>query len=135
MSRILIVDDDKLMREAMAKAIADHGYQVIQAGNGEEAVALASTQTDRPDLIITDIVMPKMDGLQLLQHLRDSDWGNKIPVIVLTIKDADVSDVNASLQTGIVAYLSKADISPDQIIALIDQQFSASPQKSSEENN
>lgn len=119
MSKILLVDDDKLMRGAMAKALSDHGYEVAQANDGEEAFGLA--QANLPDLLVTDIVMPKLDGVGLLEKLHSTDWGKNIPAIVLTIKDTDINDVNKSLKTGVVAYLSKADISRDQVIDLVDQ--------------
>lgn len=119
MSKILLVDDDKLMRNAMAKALSDHGYQVTEASDGEEAFGLA--QANFPDMLITDVVMPKLDGIGLLQKIHGTDWGKNLPTIVLTIKDTDINEVNKSLQTGVVAYLSKADISRDQIIDLVDQ--------------
>lgn len=121
MKKVLVVDDDKLMRQAMAKALADHGYQVTQAGDGEEAFNMM--QANLPDLLMTDVVMPKLDGIGLLDKIRATTWGQNLKVIVLTVKDTDISDVNKSLKTGVVAYLSKADISREQIISLVDQQL------------
>jgi CheY-like chemotaxis protein len=120
--KVLVVDDDKLMRESLSQVLAHHGYQVTQAGDGEEALEMAQNNT--PDLLITDVMMPKLDGIGLLQKLRHTSWGATLPAIVLTIKDADVNDVNKSIETHTVAYLSKADISsPEQIVTLVDQQL------------
>lgn len=121
MKKVLLVDDDRLLREALAKALSEHGYQVVEAGDGEQALNLATT--NHPNLLMTDVVMPKLDGLGLVQKVRASEWGKELPIIVLTIKDTDINDVNKSLETGIVAYLSKSDISREQIISLVDQQL------------
>jgi CheY-like chemotaxis protein len=120
--KILVVDDDRLLRESLSDTLTTHGYQVTQAEDGEEALALAEKNV--PDVLITDVMMPKLDGIGLLQKLRHTDWGTNIPAIVLTVKDADVEDVNKAMETHTVAYLSKADISsPQQIVSLVDQQL------------
>jgi PleD family two-component response regulator len=119
--KVLVVDDDKLLRDSLAEALAEHGYLVSQAADGEEA--LAAAEKNVPDVLITDVMMPKLDGIGLLQKLRHTTWGANIPAIVLTIKDADVEDVNRAMETHTVAYLSKAEMSPQQIVTLVDQQL------------
>ena len=66
---VLLVDDDPLLRALLARALADDGYAVLAAENGEEALTLASTLIDQLGLVITDIRMPVMDGVQLAAHL------------------------------------------------------------------
>jgi twitching motility two-component system response regulator PilH len=119
MKRILIADDDKLLRDGLAKVLATHGYEIDQASNGEEAYSLAEAKN--PDLIITDILMPKLSGLEMLGKVRHTVWGEHIPVIVLTIKDQDIEDVNKTMQIGTGAYLSKSEVSPDDVAKLVDQ--------------
>jgi CheY-like chemotaxis protein len=119
--KVLVVDDDKLLRDSLAEALTEHGYLVAQAADGEEA--LAAAEKNVPDVLITDVMMPKLDGIGLLQKLRHTTWGANIPAIVLTIKDADVEDVNRAMETHTVAYLSKAEMSPQQIVTLVDQQL------------
>jgi twitching motility two-component system response regulator PilH len=119
MKRILIADDDKLLRDGLAKVLATHGYEIDQASNGEEAYSLAEAKN--PDLIITDILMPKLSGLEMLEKVRHTVWGEHIPVIVLTIKDQDIEDVNKTMQIGTGAYLSKSEVSPDDVAKLVDQ--------------
>lgn len=119
--KILIADDDKLLRESLARALSDHGYQVVQAADGEEALKLALEHA--PDLVITDVMMPKLDGLSMLQKLRTYPWGVNLPAIILTIKDSNVEIMNMSMRAGTAAYLSKADISPEQIVSLVGQQL------------
>lgn len=122
--KVLVVDDDKLLRTSLSQTLTAHGYQVAEAADGEEAFNKA--QSDTPDVLITDIMMPKLDGVALLQKLRHTEWGKDLPAIVLTIKDADVDDVNKSLETRTVAYLSKAEVTPEQIVSLVDQQLAGS---------
>ena len=119
MKRILIVDDDKLLRAGLAAVLSRRGYEVLQAGDGEEAFSLA--QTKNPDLVITDIMMPKVSGVELLGKIRHTVWGENVPIIVLTIKDTDIENVNQTLQIGTGAYLSKAEVSPDDVASLVDQ--------------
>jgi CheY-like chemotaxis protein len=122
--KVLVVDDDKLLRESLSQTLTAHGYQVSEAADGEEAFNKA--QSDIPDVLITDVMMPKLGGIGLLQKLRHTKWGENLPAIVLTIKDADVDDVNKSIETHTVAYLSKAEVSPEQIVTLVDQQLAKS---------
>jgi DNA-binding response OmpR family regulator len=124
MKKILIVDDDKLMRDGVAKALADHGYQVEQAGNGKEG--FESAKANVPDMIITDIMMPEMDGVTMLEQIRETEWGKQLAAIVLTIRDSDIEVINKTLKTGAAAYISKADFTPDQLISAVDLQLKSS---------
>jgi YesN/AraC family two-component response regulator len=92
---------------------------VEQAANGEEAFSIAESK--KPDLLITDILMPKVSGLELVKKIRHTVWGENLPVIVLTIKDQDIENVNKTMQIGTGAYLSKAEVSPDDVAKLAEQ--------------
>jgi DNA-binding response OmpR family regulator len=81
MSNILVVDDEKSIQAALALALSDDGHNVFTAQNGEEALSLLANT--RYDLVLTDLRMPKMDGLQLIQTIR-KNWGENIPVLVIT---------------------------------------------------
>lgn len=84
-SRLLLVDDDLVNRSLMARTLREQGWQVDEAGNGVEALALL--QTTVPDLILLDLIMPEMDGLTFLTELRKSAKWREIPVVVITSKD------------------------------------------------
>ena len=102
--RILVVDDDAAVREALRDLIQAEGYEVVTATDG--AAALASARSQRPSLILTDYRMPGMDGLALLRELRgDSELG-RIPVILLSVDDTLRTEVEA-LSLGADDYLSK----------------------------
>jgi DNA-binding response OmpR family regulator len=119
MKRILIADDDALLRDSLTKVLSARGYEVHQAGDGEEA--FSSAQSSVPDLLITDIMMPKLGGMDLMEKIRHTVWGENIPIIVLTVKDQDIADVNRTMQVRTVAYLSKSEISTEGVAVLVDQ--------------
>jgi CheY-like chemotaxis protein len=79
---ILIVDDEPVARELARKRISESGYTVLTAGNGEEALAVIDKT--RPDLILLDVEMPKMNGYTFVGELVKKEFNPKIPVIVLT---------------------------------------------------
>ncbi len=82
--KILIVEDDRGMRIRISLALEMTGYQVFQAEDGEEGLKMAKEV--KPDLILSDVVMPNMDGNELLKKLRSTDFGRNIPFIILTAR-------------------------------------------------
>ena len=84
MAKILVVDDEVGIRELLRDALVMKGYEVHQAANGEEGLKLA--EKIKPDCIVCDVVMPEMDGNKLFKALRATDFGKKIPFIVLTAR-------------------------------------------------
>ena len=80
MFRILVVDDNTEFRRGLAKALRQHDYEVAEAADGREAMALL--RKDQPDLIITDINMPEMDGIEILNELRVTE--TSVPVIAIS---------------------------------------------------
>jgi CheY-like chemotaxis protein len=125
MKKILLADDDKLLRDSLAKVLSARGYEVLQAGDGEEAFSLA--EANAPNLLITDIMMPKLSGMDLMEKIRHTVWGENIPMIVLTVKDQDIEGLNKTMQVRTVAYLSKSEISPEGVAALVDQYLKDKP--------
>jgi two-component system response regulator MprA len=100
--RLLVVDDDKAVRESLRRSLEFNGYDVVLAGDGAEALAtIASAQ---PDLVVMDVMMPRLDGLETTRALRAA--GNDLPVLVLTARDA-VGDRVEGLDAGADDYLTK----------------------------
>jgi adenylate cyclase len=102
--RILIVDDTPANVHILQSRLAAHGYEIVTATDGEEA--LAATRSTLPDLILLDVMMPKMDGLEVCRHLRADPSLPFIPIIMVTAK-ADSKDVVAGLEAGGDEYLTK----------------------------
>jgi len=101
---VLVVDDDDTMRSGLRRALHEEGWQVTEAENGR--VALARLAESRPDVIVIDLMMPEMDGFELLGALRSNVAWREIPVLVLTAKDL-TDDDRARLNGGIERVLQK----------------------------
>lgn len=100
-TKILVVDDDPDIREAIGAVLESHAHQVIAACDGEEG--LSKLKEERPDLMILDLLMPRMDGFAVLRELQDprrSKYSN-IPVLILTSVREDVSRRRYELETGL----------------------------------
>ena len=111
--RILIVDDDQRIVNFLRSKLKASGYEALTAGNGLEG--LEQAQAQEPDLIVLDLLMPKMDGLEMLKELRSF---SVVPVIILTAKGADADRIKG-LQMGADDYLPKP-FNPDELIARIE---------------
>jgi len=111
--RILVVDDDQRILNFLSAKLKASGYQVLTASNGLEG--LEQAQAQEPDMIVLDLLMPKMDGLEMLKELRSF---SAVPVIILTAKGAN-SDRIKGLQLGADDYLPKP-FNPDELVARIE---------------
>jgi two-component system response regulator MprA len=100
--RILVVDDDRAVRESLRRSLAFNGYSVELAQDGLEALALIAS--DRPDALVLDVMMPRLDGLEVCRQLRST--GDDLPILVLTARDS-VSERVAGLDAGADDYLPK----------------------------
>lgn len=100
--KILVVDDDPAVRESLRRSLIFNGYAVILATDGEEA--LDKIQSERPDMVILDVMMPKIDGLEVCRELRSQ--GDDVPILLLTARDS-VSERVAGLDAGADDYLTK----------------------------
>lgn len=102
MSKVLIVEDDKELRELFGKVLMKQGYDIRETSNGKEA--LEAVHQDFYDLVISDIMMPVMDGYEFVSILRKE--GNQIPVLMITAKDA-FDDMRRGFQSGTDDYMVK----------------------------
>ncbi len=104
MAKVLVVDDTPDMARLMAKAVEDQGYAVLVAGDGQCALQMASAEL--PDVILLDIMMPRMSGSEVLRHLKEDVQLRAIPVILVTALNQD-ADVIAGLDAGAHDYVTK----------------------------
>jgi DNA-binding response OmpR family regulator len=101
---ILIADDNEMNLDILATRLATHGYEILKAMDGE--VALALTQNQHPDLVLLDVMMPKMDGLEVCRRIKQDPSLPFIPVIIVTAK-TDSRDIISGLEAGGDEYLTK----------------------------
>lgn len=106
MKTILIIDDEKDLRAVLSAALHDEGYEILEAANGEEGLKMALEH--KPALILLDVIMPKMTGLEMLEKLREDEWGKEADILLLTVLE-DVESVSRALQHGVHDYLVKTD--------------------------
>ena len=100
--KILVVDDEQPVRESLRRSLRFNGYDVLTASDGLEAVE--AVRSENPELLILDVMMPNMDGLEVCRTLRSEGWDR--PILVLTARDG-VSDRVAGLDAGADDYLPK----------------------------
>ena len=100
--RVLVVDDDKAVRESLRRSLEFNGYDVVMAADGAEA--LAGISAAAPDIVVMDVMMPRLDGIETTKALRQA--GNDLPILVLTARDA-VGDRVDGLDAGADDYLTK----------------------------
>jgi two-component system, OmpR family, response regulator MtrA len=112
---ILVADDEEDVRELVTYRLTRSGYQVIGAGDGMEAFELATERT--PDLMVLDVMMPKLDGYELTRRVRAEAALRSIPVILLTARSQE-TDVDRGFEVGADDYLRKP-FNPDELVARV----------------
>jgi two-component system response regulator MprA len=100
--RVLVVDDDRAVRDSLRRSLEFNGYEVVLAADGAEALVTLGVQ--HPDVVVIDVMMPRLDGIETTRALRAA--GNDVPVLVLTARDA-VGDRVEGLDAGADDYLTK----------------------------
>ena len=118
MIKILLVEDELSLRELYAEFLRDAGYSVDEAGDGETAV-FKINQGDW-DLLLLDIMLPKLDGMEILKVIRSNQSLNFKPVLVMSNLE-DSSVINKCMSYGAKEFLLKADINPPEIIKAIER--------------
>lgn len=111
-----IVEDEESMLRPMTDVLTAEGFNVLQARDGEEG--LKKALDEKPDLILLDILMPRMDGLAMLQKLREDSWGKTAKVIVLS-NLSDMDKVSKALEGGTYDYLMKTDWQISKVVEKI----------------
>lgn len=117
---VLIVDDSPTMRMLIAFALGKYwGCEIRQAGNGVEALACVATR--KPDLMVVDINMPEMNGLELIEAVRADSRVADTPIVVITTEGSD-DDIRRGMQAGATEYLVKP-FQPQKLHAILDRMF------------
>ena len=115
--KILIVEDDTILLSTLADNFAQAGFEVAKAKNGEEGLKMVKERD--VDLVLLDLMLPKMPGEQLLKEMYESGLIKKIPVIVLTAKGNEANIKNCMEQWGAADYLIKSEWSINDVIAKV----------------
>ncbi|MBZ9572445.1 response regulator [Patescibacteria group bacterium] len=110
---ILIIEDDKFLRELIAQKLVKEGYKTFEAVDGEEGIK--KIKAEKPDLILLDLILPGIDGFEVLSRMKEEPTLVQIPVIILS-NLGQKDDIERGLKLGAVDYLIKAHFTPGEII-------------------
>jgi DNA-binding response OmpR family regulator len=116
MAKILIVEDDRFLRELIARKLRNEGYEVLEAVDGEEG--LKRIKEEKPDLVLLDLILPGIDGFEVLAKAKEDPDTAQIPVIILS-NLGQREEVEKGLKLGAIDYLIKAHFTPGEIIEKI----------------
>jgi len=107
--KILLIEDDEAMLQALYDIFAENGFLVYKARDGQEGLMVALKE--HPDIILLDILMPRMDGLIMMKKLRKDEWGKTVPIVLLTnvTPDSD-STIRSIVEHKPAYYLIKSDV-------------------------
>src|SRR3989338_5999222 len=111
--KILIIEDDKFLAKMLGRMLESHGYEVIVASNGKEGLMKASQS--EANLILLDIMLPDIDGFDLLETIKKDDKAKKAPVIIIS-NLGQPEDIQQGRSLGAVDYLVKSDLSLDEVV-------------------
>lgn len=114
--KILILEDDKFLRELVKKKLVGEGFEVIEASDGEEGVK--KTKEEKPDLILLDLILPGIDGFEVLAKVKEDPTTSSIPVIILS-NLGQREEVEKGLKLGAIDYMIKAHFTPSEIVEKI----------------
>jgi len=117
MTKIVVADDDRMFRKAAETTLRRQGYAVTTASDGEEALQLI--RAERPDIIVLDLIMPKLQGFDVLQVLKQDSVTAAIPVIVLSSLTQE-QDKQEALDLGAVAYFNKTTFSLGELVKQVE---------------
>lgn len=113
MPKVLLVEDDEMLHGMYTQKFKNQGYEVVSAYNGADGVKLA--ETEHPDIILLDVIMPKMDGFVALKKIRKGETTSKIPVVLLTNLGQE-EDVRKGRELGANDYFIKANHTPQEVV-------------------
>ncbi len=120
--KILIVEDEELMLKTLVERFNKEGYQVLAAPDGE--IGLKMALDEQPDIILLDIVLPKVDGMTLMRRVRETNlWGKEVPIILLTNLNADDNITEAVTKEKPAYYLVKTDWTMDKIVEKVKERL------------
>ena len=120
MKKILLVEDDQGMRQLYQSVLSRAGFKVVLAENGKLGVEAA--KSEKPDLILMDIMMPEMNGVEALKMIKSDKQLSKTPVIMLTnVASGSLETAKETLNLGALSYIIKSDTEPKKLVELVNK--------------
>lgn len=120
--KIIVIEDDPILSKALNIELVGNGFDVVSSENGEKGLCVVLAE--HPDLILLDLVMPKMDGMTMLEKLRDNPWGRTVPVIILTnLSSADEKRNKDITKLEPTYYFMKTEIRLEELVEKIKEKL------------
>ena len=124
--KILVIDDDEAIRKSLQETLVGVGFEVWTERGG--AARWVKAVSEKPELLVIDVEMPVMDGMEMLKKLRESgDWGKTVPAVILTNYDTSDKVIQGVLENEPSMYLLKAKITPEEIADRIKEKLGQTP--------
>ena len=117
MKKILIIEDDKFLRELIAQKLLKEEYDIVEAVDGEKGIK--AIKEEKPDLVLLDLILPGIDGFEVLSKTKEDPAVSEIPIIILS-NLGQKDDIERGLKMGAIDYLIKAHFTPGEIIEKIE---------------
>ncbi len=117
--RILTIEDDEGMLQTVTEKLSAAGFKTISAKDGAEG--LATALAEKPDLIILDLGLPVMDGMEVFEKLRANDWGKTVPVIILTVREANEDVMKGIMKCEPAYYFIKGDWNLNDVVEKVQE--------------
>ena len=117
---ILVIEDEPAMLEVLADTLISEGFDVLKARSGEEGLKFALKE--HPDLILLDLILPKMNGMTMLRKLRKDDWGSNVQVVILTNLSA-IEKTAEALESKVYDYLVKTNWRLEDIVKKVKERL------------
>jgi DNA-binding response OmpR family regulator len=126
--KVAVVEDEEIMSKSLVGELEDAGFDVIKAFDGEQGLELVLKE--KPDLVLLDIIMPKMDGMTMMAKLRNSgEFGKHVPIILLTNSNADDKIMGGVTQNEPSYYLVKSSYTVEDVVAKVRDCLKGTPSR------
>ncbi|MDP3726102.1 MAG: response regulator [bacterium] len=123
MKKIALIEDDKILSDSVYSGLKDAGFAVVRAFDGEEGLKVV--ETEKPDLVLLDILLPKLNGLDVAKKLKSNPLTKAIPIIILSVLDKSAS-VAEALDSGVYEYMAKGNLTVEEIVARVKEKLGGS---------
>ena len=118
---ILLIEDDPFLSSVLRLKLEKEGFKVIRAADGEEAIHFLTDQGIKPELILLDLILPKKNGFEVLENIRQDPLLEKLPVIIIS-NLGQPSDIERGKALGIIDYFVKARLSVEELVNKVKQE-------------
>ena len=120
MKKILIIEDEAIIRDLLKGKLVKEGYEVVTAGNGVKG--LEELKKEKPDLVILDVIMPRMGGFEVMEKMSEDSQLKEIPIVVVSNSGQPV-ELNKAKELGAKDWLIKTEFDPQEVIAKVKKQL------------